>query len=985
MSYSLLSRTEVPDYHGTAELYEHTGSGAQVFHLRNDDPENMFAFAFLTLPKDSTGVAHILEHTVFSGSREFPLKDPFLHLLKGSVNTYLNALTYPDKTVYPAASPVKQDLFNLMRVYGDAVFFPLLKRELFHQEGHRLQFREDGSLERSGVVLNEMKGSYANHDSIVAEKCYQSLFPNTVYRNDSGGDPLFIPDLTYEEFTAFHERYYHPSNVRVVLYGDTPTEEYLDFLHETFFSKFERQAADFTVPEQLRWDSPRTTHAVYPVPSGAETSKMTSVTVNWLLFPVTERERLLRMSALSEMLLGNSGAPLYKALIDSGLGQDLSPVFGLETDLHETVFSAGLRGTEEEMSERIEGVITTTLRHLVDRGLDDDLREGALRRIEFRNRELKSGPNGLRVMSRVLRSWMYGGDPSAGLHFTAMMSTLRGELTENPRLFEDMIDELLLGNRHRTTVVVVPAPGLSEDRAEEERAELEVLAGGLTPEERMEIEAAQTALEELQETVDDPVTVARLPVLSLDEVPMEIRTIPVRKELWEGGIPVFRHELFTNGIAYVDFSFDLQGLPAEWIEYLNLFGSTATEVGLPGIPHQEFQRQMNLKTGGITTMISHQYKSDDPSRVLRLFTVRLRLLESQLDEGIDLFQRFLAELDFSDTDRLAQVEEEVFVELRSALIPSGHYFSGLRASARLSPLAHLEDKIGGIAQYEFLRRLLAGGSSEAAEKSAPLLAEMVPAIFDPSRMMVNLTGDETIMNDLAKRIRAVVGSISARASVASRRSLNESAVRAVGEELSGSLNLPGDEFLLTSSGVSHVASAIPGRRFLEPGYAAQEVLSHILRTGPLWEEIRMAGGAYGAFASSKSLEGLFTFGSYRDPNDLRTLETYRSVLERAAQEPPSPRELELALISLLGRELRPLVPRDQGFIDFKRNLHGITDDLRRRVRYDLKEVTPEEVSAAAAYLRSTLDVGVFSILGGASARESVTGAFPDTVCTDLGI
>ncbi len=975
MSYTLRSTTALPDYNGEGRLYEHDRSGAQVFHVHNDDSENMFSFAFSTLPENSTGVAHILEHTVLSGSEAFPLKDPFLHLMKGSVHTFLNAMTYPDRTVYPAASPVEQDLFNLMKVYGDAVFFPLLKPELFRQEGHRLQFRADGTLEHSGVVFNEMKGSYASHDSIAAERCYQSLFPDTVYRHDSGGDPLFIPDLTYEDFVAFHRRYYHPANARIVLYGNIPTDRYLEFLDREFLSRFSRQDAPKGIERQKRWTEPRSMQALYPVPADSETNRLASVTVNWLLFPVTESDRLLEVSALAEMLLGHSGAPLQKALIDSGLGQDLSPVFGLETDLYEAILSAGLRGTDADQSEEIERLITTTLSGLVDAGLDDDLREGALRRIEFRNRELKSGPNGMRVMGRALRCWAYGGHPADGLHFTASMQRLRGRLAEDPRLFERMITGLLLENPHRTTVIVEPAPGLATDQEDEERAELQALLSAMEETDRNRILREQAELDALQDADDDPVVVASIPRLSLDDVPRAVNSIACTRGEFPDGIPVFRHERFTNGILYVDLSFDLQGIPPEWIDDLNLFASAFTEVGVPGMPFEEFQRQANLNTGGISTMLSNQYRSDDPSRLLRFFTVRVRLLEQQLESGIALFERLLETIDYADTVRLKQVFDEVFTELQSALIPSGHYFAGVRAAARLSSLALIEDRIGGISQYRFLERT---GESDPAELSGRL-RKMAQTILNPKRMTVNLTADDTAMDSLERRVRDVVDALGR------VRTGGAGVDLFAGETVSERLDLAGPEFLVTSSGVSYVAQAVPGKKFLEPGYAAQEVLAHLLRTGSLWEQIRMAGGAYGAFASSKSLEGLFSFGSYRDPHSTRTLGAFRSALENAARTPPDEREVELALISLLGKELRPMVPREEGFVDYKRRLYGISDEMRQRVRDDMRSVTGRAVQEAAAFLLEQIGGATFSILGGETAKTEVQASHQNLVCTELGI
>ena len=590
-AYRRLESRDLPDYNGTGTRYRHEASGAEVFHLANEDPENMFAFAFATYPEDSTGVAHILEHTVLSGSERFPVKDPFLQLLKGSVNTFLNAMTYPDKTVYPAASPVAKDLFNMMKVYGDAVFFPLLKGELFRQEGHRLQFDGDGSLERTGIVYNEMKGNYSSHDSVVGERCFQSLFPDTVYRHDSGGDPAIIPQLTYEQFTAFHRRYYHPSNARIVLYGNIPAAEYLEFLHTEFLSRFEAQSPIAPPARQPRWTAPRLVEATYPLEGVDDLSRRSSVTVNWLLFPVTDARRILATAVLSDILLGHSGSPLTKALVDSGIGQDLSPVVGLEVELHEAVFSVGLRGTDGGRKDEIEALVFDTLRRLADEGVPTDTIEGSLRRVEFGNREMKGGPNGLRVMGRALRGWMYGGGPMDALDFGRYIAELREALVADGRLFEKMIVELLLDNPHRSTVVVRPdAEQLKRESRALER-ELNELNESLSVEDRGRIEGDSKDLTALQETPDDPAALADIPFLRLADIPREVRTVPYdTATLPNGSASLYLHKEFTNGILYLDVAFDFGALSPREESLLNLLGAAYTEVGLPGTAPRSAQR-----------------------------------------------------------------------------------------------------------------------------------------------------------------------------------------------------------------------------------------------------------------------------------------------------------------------------------------------------------------------------------------------------------
>ncbi len=967
-AYKKLDSWDLPDYNGDGVLFRHEQSGAHIFHVRNADPENMFAFSFATLPEDSTGVAHILEHTVLSGSERFPLKDPFLQLLKGSVNTFLNAMTYPDKTVYPAASPVAQDVFNMMKVYGDAVFFPLLRPELFRQEGHRLQFREDGTLERTGVVFNEMKGNYSSHDSIAAEKCIQSLFPDTLYRFDSGGEPSAIPQLTYEGFTDFHRRYYHPANVRILLYGNIPTEEYLEFLHTEFLSRFDAGESAPPIDDQPRWEKPRTVEGTYPLDGVEDLSRRSSVTVNWLLFPVTEQRRLLATSVLAEILMGHSGSPLTKALIDSGLGQDVSPLYGLDADLKDAVFSAGLRGTDGELAEKIETVIFDTLRRLRDEGIPRDLVEGALRRVEFYNRELKSGPNGMRVMRRVLRTWMYGAGPADALHFNADIAALRSRLQSEPGYFERLIGELLLDNAHRTTVIIRPDPEQGSREEDAQRRELEALERSLDDNARRRIAEESDALARMQEEPDDPAALAAIPFLQLDDIPREIRTIPCEVVEREG-VPVYRHHEFTNGIVYLELAFDFGELSARHESLLNLLGAAFTEVGLPGLSFDALNHEINLKTGGISASVGQQTRFGDLSLVRRLFVIRLRVLERNLAEGLDLLTRIIDEIDFSDGHRLGQIIDELREEMRSSLIPGGHYFAGLRAGAAVHGLARLEEEMNGVTQVEYL------DAFSGDEGLGDEMRRLFHVLTDARNLSVNVTGTETDIEAVEAWLPRLRGVLASRSDAGRENGDSNDSGRdgggGRGITPAADTGRPKVEYLLGSSTVAYVATAFPAILHGEPLALAQDVLAHILRTGLLWEKIRMRGGAYGAFASSKSTEGYFTFASYRDPHSALTLDAFRAALQELADNPLPDEAIALAKVSMLGRELRPLPPRDAGFVDFRRRLHDVTDELRQEMRDRLRDVTAGEIQKAAALLLERYSRGHVAILGGRSGLEEL--------------
>lgn len=963
MNYELLSERELPDHNARGLLYRHLETGCEVFHVANDDRENLFAFGFKTVPRDSTGVAHILEHTVLNGSESFPVKDPFLMLLKGSVYTFLNAITFPDKTIYPASSTVEQDLFNMMEVYGDAVFFPQLKRQLFRQEGHRLEFDDEGRLTLTGVVYNEMKGNYSSHDSIASEWCYRSIFPDTTYGNDSGGDPKEIPKLTYEDFLEFHRNFYHPSNARIFLYGNIPTERYLAFLHERFLSRFGAKQSGVDVPLQKRWREPRELTAYYPADGSTPgEERKSSVTLNWLLFPSTDPYLSLVFGVLADVLLGTSGSPLQKELVESGLGEDLSAPTGYEQELRQAVFSVGLRGTDESKKDAIEELIYDCLRRLAEEGLDSELVEASLRRVEFRNREIRGGgPQGLRLLRRSMRGWVHGFHPAEYLDFSTNFNLLRKELEKNPGYLEGLMREYLLDNPHRSTVIVKPDPELAEREAQQLRAELAQMADAMSEDERKRLEEENRELLELQQTPDPPEEVAKIPFLRLNDIPREVVRIPGE---WEplGDVPLHSHAVFTNGIVYVDFAFDLHHLSDEEERYLPLLAHALTETGLPDMSYDRLLREINMHTGGIGASVAASATARDPNRVRMMLNVRVKMLEDRLEEGLSLFRRVLLEPTFSDHRRLGDLIHEVRNDMVSSLVPAGHSYAMNRASRLLSASSAVDEKWHGIDQLRFVDDL------EGAEAAAEELSLLRSRVIQANRLSVNLTCDAEVHATVAGRLSRLVSEIPP--GEAPRLEVETVQARTPVEAPNRT------EGVAVSSTVNFVALALPSSPLGSAEQPAEEALAQYLRTGALWEKIRMEGGAYGAFASNHATERTFLFGSYRDPHVLRTLEVYRTALETVAAAEPEPRELELALIGLLGKELRPMVPREQGMVSFRRALLGVTDELRQSVRDRLREVTPEELRLAARRLLDRFDEASVAVVGGSGALDDAAEELP---------
>ncbi len=956
--FETISVDSLDEYRSRGIHLRHQSTGAEIYKVDADDTENLFSFTFRTPPSDHTGVPHILEHAVLCGSEHYPLKDPFLVLLKGSAHTFLNAMTYPDKTVYPAASTVKADFLNLLRVYGDAVFFPQLKREAFEQEGHRLELDNEGKLVRAGIVLNEMKGNYSSAESVAGDWTLRSLFPDSPYSWDSGGDPEYIPSLSYEAFKAFHQTWYHPSNARIFLYGNHDLDEVLSILEGEFLSRFTRRDIPSAIPLQPHWSKPRRMNAGWPSVPGEPVKKKSTISINWLLGESTNPDAALSAQILSFILLGHSGAPLQKAIIDSGLGEDLSPVSGLETDLKQMVFSAAVRGTDPELRDDFESLVIESLRNLVDTGLNTNLVEGALRSVEFRAREIRGGsPFGMRLMGRALRGWLHDRPPLESLAFESPMENLRRQV--KPGFFERIIRSELLDNNHRSTVIVSPDPELQKQRDADERQHLDELQKTMGSMDSLN--ASLKKLETFQETPDSPEDLARIPFLSRDDLPQDVRKLSLDEGRY-GEVSWFTHETFSNGVAYLEMAFDMEGIDPELQPWMPLFGRALTDVGLPGMAHDEVARELAMKTGSLGCSLEAAPVHPDAGGGLsrRLF-VHLKALNHQWDEALDVTLRLFRSADFSDLDRIGDLLLELRNDYRSAIVPSGHVFAALRASSKHSLAASWEDLWYGVSQLSFLQNL--SDKEDSREKASRALVAIRDSLLRRANLSLVVTTDPDAVENALKKVLEMTDSLgSGKPSGSGEPALFRH--ETVGETLS------------TASAVSFSALSLPAAILGTREHAYKGLLAHILRTGYLWENIRMKGGAYGAFASLSGLEGTFTFSTYRDPMIVSSLSSFRSSLEWSAEDLDD-ETVNMSVIGSIGKELRPLSPGERGFIAFKRKLYGISDEIRQKRRSFQLKASAEDLRLAASTLLGKWEQRSISVIAGAEALDNAVKESPE--------
>jgi Zn-dependent M16 (insulinase) family peptidase len=981
--FEILAAPELEELKALGIWARHQKSGAEVFHVFNDDRENLFAFAFATPPEDSAGAAHILEHSVLCGSERYPLKDAFLVLAQGSLQTFLNAWTFPDKTVYPASSVNEHDYFNLMAVYADAVFRPLLSEWTFMQEGHRLEYLPSGKLSYTGVVYNEMKGVYSSPDAYGRDWFLRSVLPGTPYAYESGGDPDCIPGLTWEGLKEFHRKRYSPANCRIFLAGNIPTEKQLAFLDEGFLSRLERGRAAPAVPRAEAWSSPRSLSV--PCPAGAE--PRASAFISWLCSDSTDVQESLALAALDEVLLGHDGSPLTRILVESGLGEDLVPFTGLEGELRETVFSAGLKGMRPEdcdgAAARMEDLIFSELRRLVREGIPKTEIEAALLSMEFAHREIRrsGGPYSLVWMRRSLLAWLHGGRPWDSLLFIPAFNALKGRLAADDALFESLIQKYLLDNPHRALVLLKPEAGYLERKEAALAEDLARREAAFSAGERRLLRAKAAKLEKIQAKPDSRRALASIPHLSRRDLSPDLETV-ARECRDAAGIPVLGHEVFTNGISYGDLAFPLDVLEPGDYPWLPLFSRFVVSLGLPGMDYSETASLLARTTGGFYAALETGSPAPGmprtaalPSGILDLggrdwVIFRLKALDEKMGAALDLALRIIAEADFSDLRRIGDLMLEMKSDADSSLAPSGHSYALGRASRFFSRSRGVEEVWNGLDQLEFVH---AAAALDTAELSRTL-RRIRDTLVSRSGLMVNLTGSREALEGALRRIGENFGRFGAprprKAGAMSPFQPSSAAGDKPKPEVYGSPSLQ----------VAFAAAAFPASPFGSREHAAELVLSHWLSTGSLWEDIRMKGGAYGAFSGADGLEGIFSFSTYRDPSPLRSLGVFPALMKEAGKRRPDEESLEKAIIGSFARETHPRTGAEKGYSDFLRFLYGIEDCRRERRLRDLISLSGDDIVRAARRIAACMEnpaAGPASvpviIAGGAEAEKAAEG------------
>ncbi len=946
-SYEVVEAREVGDLNSYGYLLRHKKTGARLTLLSNEDENKVFYIGFRTPPADSTGVAHIIEHTVLCGSENFPVKDPFVELVKGSLNTFLNAMTYPDKTVYPVASCNDKDFRNLMHVYLDAVFHPNIYKEekIFRQEGwhYDLQDAQD-ELTLNGVVYNEMKGAFSSPDDVLDREVLNSLFPDTPYGTESGGDPDVIPELTYEAYLDFHRKYYHPSNSYIYLYGDMDMAQQLEFIDKEYLSGFEALEVDSSIPVQPGFDAPKEICKEYPIAESESESENTYLAYNMAVGDNLDRKLYLAFQILDYALCSATGAPLKEALTERGIGKEVYSSY--ENGIMQPFFSIVAKNTDASRKDEFVSVIEKTLESQAQNGIDRKALQAGLNYYEFKYREADFGsyPRGLMIGLQVLDSWLYADDkPFIHVEANETFAELKRDLESG--YFEGLIRRYLLQNNHKTLIVLSPVKGLTTKKDLELQKKLQDYKASLSAEEVEEIVRQTAELVRYQEEPSLKEALEKIPMLTREDIRKEAVNF-INEERHAGDTLVLFHDIFTNGIGYLRFLFDLRSVPEELFPYIGVLKNALGMVDTQNYAYGDLYHETNIRTGGIRMAVNSYTNAQDRQQYKMMFEMKVKVLYENLADAFRLAEEILLKSKFTDSKRLYDVIAEVQSQMQAAMASSGHTLAALRALSGVSATAAMAQQISGIPQYRLLERL-EGNFEEEKDDLTDKLQRLLTYIFRPENLMVDYTATE-------KEYKGV-----------------EEGVAAFREKLFTEPIEAGDyrpalekkhEGYLTSAQVQFVCRA---GNFTKEGLSytgALRALKVMMGYDYLWNRVRVKGGAYGCMCSF-GRTGDSYFVSYRDPNLEKTVEVYEKAADYIASFEADERTVTKYIIGAVSDLDVPMTPAAKGAYSLSGYLTKLPFAQVQKERDELLGVTVDVIRSLAGHIRAFMAADSLCVVG----------------------
>ena len=963
-AYEVVLTEDLPDLKSKGYLLKHKKSGTRVLLMENDDENKVFTIGFRTPPSDSTGVPHIMEHSVLCGSRDFPVKDPFVELVKGSLNTFLNAMTYPDKTVYPVASCNDKDFQNLMHVYMDAVFYPNIYQhdEIFRQEGWSYKLDEpDGKLEYNGVVYNEMKGAFSSPEGVLDRVILNSLFPDTSYAYESGGDPEEIPNLTYEQFLDFHRKYYHPSNSYIYLYGDMDMEEKLKWLDENYLCEFDAAEVDSEICFQKPFDKMIEVEKTYSISSEETEEENTYLSYNKVIATSLDEKLYQAFQILDYALLSAPGAPLKKALMDAGIGKDIMGSY--DNGIYQPIFSIIAKNAEPQQKEQFVQVIEDTLRKIVEDGIDRKALEAGINYHEFRFREADFGnyPKGLMYGLDLFDSWLYD-EKKPFIHMQAIPTFAFLKEQIGTRYFEDLIQKWILDNPHGSMVIVKPERGRTARMDRELDEKLQTYKAGLSPDEVEKLARDTAELIVYQESEDAREDMEKIPVLGREDISREIAPI-CNEERVCGGIPMVYHNVETNGIGYVTLLFDLSGVPEEKLPYVGMLQAVLGIIDTTHYEYGELFNEINVHTGGIGTSLELY---PDVTKVKEkefraTFEMKGKALYPKMDVLFKMMREILTESKLEDEKRLKEILSMLKSRRQMSFLSSGHTTAALRALSYSSPLSKFKDDTDGIGYYEAVKEI----EEHFEEKKEELIAnlkELAARIFRADNLMISYTAAPEGLDAVEKEMETF------------KNGLFE---RTDGDEQENRCILhcvKRNEGFKTSSKVQYVART---GNFIDGGAAysgALHILKVILSYDYLWQNIRVKGGAYGCMCNFNRIgEGYLI--SYRDPNLEKTIDVYEKVTEYLRNFEADDRDMNKYIIGTISNIDRPMNPSAKGTRSMNLYMNHVTEEMIRKEREEILNAGQEEIRALADVVAAMLAADQLCVIGSEEKIEEQKALF----------
>ena len=957
--YEILDEHRVEDVQSDGFILRHKKSGARIAILSNNDDNKVFYIGFRTPPEDETGVPHIIEHTTLCGSKKFPVKDPFIELAKGSLNTFLNAMTYPDKTVYPVASCNDQDFKNLMDVYLDAVFNPNITKyeEIFKQEGWHYELTgKDDELKINGVVYNEMKGAYSSPDEVLSSQIYRSLFPDNTYSKDSGGNPEYIPKLTYEAYLDFYHKYYHPSNSYIYLYGDMDVVERLEWLDKEYLSLYDYKKVNSEINKQPAFDEIKNVEAQYSITMDDSQENKTYLSYNRVVGDTLDEMLYQAFDVLDYALVSSPGAPVKQALIDAGIGDD---VYGsYDAGILQPVFSFVAKNANASQADEFESIIESTLKEVVKTGINKEALLAGINSSEFKFREADFGqfPKGLLFGLNCLDSWLFD-DMKPFIHLECLGTFAKLRKAVDTDYFEKLIQEYLLDNTHGSSVTVKPKRGLGNEREEALAKELSDYKASLSDEEIKKLIEDTEHLKKYQEEPSSDEDLRKLPMLTRAD--MKKNAMPfsnIEDELLD--VKVVRHDIESNGIDYISFLFDAGDFAQSELGYLGFFTNALGLVSTEKYSYTDLANATNIYTGGISTgTASHPDIKDRNNFVFKL-EVKLKVLEKNLDKALELMEQMLLSSDFTDTKRLGELVAQIKARLQANLSSSGHLVAAMRSMSSFSRYALYQDELKGIAFYRSICHI-EKELSESPKSVSDKLAAIAKKLFARNRMLISFTGNNEAYGNAKPSLEKVIAGFDK--------------MSAIGNQAEVHFNTAKEAFI-DASQIQYVAKT---GDFICEGYeytGALRLLRIILSYDYLWINVRVKGGAYGCM-NTFLRSGESYFVSYRDPNLSDTLDVYDRIPEYIKSFSPDERDMTKYIIGTFSALDTPMNPEAKGSRSLSAYLEGITYEQIQKERNEILNAQPEDIRRLADLVEAVLKKDSICVIGNENMIKESAGLF----------